>query len=499
MWFTRKSKVLASCIILGAASAAALFAWPPKAKVVQSNAADLVVVNGNIRTLDAKQPRAEALAVNGGRISAIGSNDEIRKHIGPATEVIDAKGRLVLPGFNDSHVHFTAIGNQFSHLDLREVRTREQIIQRVKEYVEIVPRGRWIIGAGIPEDVQFENTAVLDAVSPATPVLLYYSIPKRAAVNAAALKAGRLNNEKAVVADDEMTWVRSAVPRDHATNWAEIAETASNLAASLGVTTVQDVHSDDLAELMNSLDRQGKLKTRIYDCIGIEKYREAIARGLKAGSGNSMVRGGCVKGMTEGAEDEIEELTPIVTAADKAGIQVALHAIGGRSVSGALTIFENAAKANGIGDRRFRVEHAARLRNADIPRFARGVFIASMQPFLFYGGPEYGDDYAAMSAAGVKLAFGSDASMIDLNPMLGIHAAVNSGRRSVSVEEAVRAYTVGSAYAEFAENEKGTLAVGKLADLAIHSDDIFTIDRVRIKDVRTLLTVVNGRVVFRAG
>lgn len=499
MWFTRKSKVLASCIILGAASAAALFAWPPKAKVVQSNAADLVVVNGNIRTLDAKQPRAEALAVNGGRISAIGSNDEIRKHIGPATEVIDAKGRLVLPGFNDSHVHFTAIGNQFSHLDLREVRTREQIIQRVKEYVEIVPRGRWIIGAGIPEDVQFENTAVLDAVSPANPVLLYYSIPKRAAVNAAALKAARLNNEKAVVADDEMTWVRSAVPRDHATNWAEIAETASNLAASLGVTTVQDVHSDDLAELMNSLDRQGKLKTRIYDCIGIEKYRDAIERGLKAGSGNAMVRGGCVKGMTEGAEDEIEELTPIVTAADKAGIQVALHAIGGRSVSGALTIFENAAKANGIGDRRFRVEHAARLRNADIPRFARGVFIASMQPFLFYGGPEYGDDYAAMSAAGVKLAFGSDASMIDLNPMLGIHAAVNSGRRSVSVEEAVRAYTVGSAYAEFAENEKGTLAVGKLADLAIHSDDIFTIDRVRIKDVRTLLTVVNGRVVFRAG
>lgn len=498
MWFTRKSKVLTACIILGAASAAALFVFLPSDALARQKPASLIIVNANIRTLDAKQPRAEALAVSGGRIIAVGTGDEVRKLAGADTEVIDAKGRLVLPGFNDSHVHFTAVGNQFSHLDLRQTRSREQILERVREYVAILPRGRWIIGAGITENIQFEDTGLLDAASPDNPVLLYYSIPKRAAVNALALKAARLNNEKAVVADDEMTWVRNAAPRDHATNWAEIAETASNLAATLGVTTVQDVHSDDLAELMNALDRQGKLKTRIYDCIGIEKYRDAIDRGMKAGDGNSMVRGGCIKGMTEGDTDDIDELTPIVIAADKAGIQVALHAIGGRSVAGALTIFENAAKANGPRDRRFRVEHAARFRNADIPRFARGNFIASMQPFLFYGGPEYGDDYSAMSAAGVRFAFGSDASMIDLNPMLGIHAAVNSGGRSISVEEAVRAYTVGSSYAEFAENAKGTLAEGRLADLVMLSEDIFTIDRGRIRDVRIVLTVVNGRVVFQS-
>jgi predicted amidohydrolase YtcJ len=448
--------------------------------------------------MDAKQPRAEALAAADGRVIAVGGNDEIRRLIDAKTEVIDAKGRLVLPGFNDSHVHFTAIGNQFSHLDLKQVRSKDQIVERIRDYVALLPRGRWLIGAGIPEDLRLENTELLDAASPANPVLLYYSIPKRAVVNSLAMKAARLNPEKAVAAGDEMTWLRNAVPRDHAMNWAEIAETASNLAASLGVTTVQDVHSDDLADLMNTLHRQGKLKTRIYDCIGIEKYREAIDRGLKSGGGNAMVRGGCIKGITEGTEDEIAELTPVVTAADKAGIQVALHAIGGRAVAGALTIFENAARANGPRDRRFRVEHAARFRQSDISRFARGNFIASMQPFLFYGGPEFGDDYSAMSALGVKLAFGSDASMIDLNPMLGIHAAVNSGRRSISVEEAVRAYTVGSAYAEFAEHEKGTLAVGKLADLVMLSEDIFTVDRAGIKDVRVLLTVVDGRVVFRA-
>lgn len=485
-------------MIFGAASAAALFALPPHISPNPQKTASLVIVNANIRTLDSKQPRGEALAAADGRIVAVGTNEEMRKLINAGTEVIDAEGRLVLPGFNDSHVHFTAIGNQFSHLDLRQVRSHEQIITRIREYVAILPRGRWIIGAGIPEDLKFENTDLLDAASPANPVLLYYSIPKRAAVNALALKAARLNKEKAIVEGNEMTWVRNAVPRDHATNWPEIAETASNLAASLGVTTVQDVHSDDLSDLMNTLDRQGKLKTRVYDCIGIEKYREAIARGLRAGSGNSMVRGGCMKGMTEGNDDEIEELTPIVTAADKAGIQVALHAIGGRSVAGALTIFENASKANGTHDRRFRVEHTARFRQGDIPRFVRGSFIASMQPFLFYGGSGFGDDYAAMSAAGVRLAFGSDASMIDLNPMLGIHAAVNSGSRSISIEEAVRAYTIGSAYAEFAENEKGTLVAGKVADLVMLSADIFTIERTRIKDVRAVMTVTNGNVVFRS-
>jgi predicted amidohydrolase YtcJ len=484
--------------MFGAATAAALFAFHSDPARGRPRSASLVILNANIRTLDAKMPRAEALAVADDRIIAVGGADEIRKLIDGKTEVIDAKGRLVLPGFNDSHVHFTAIGNQFSHLDLRQATSKEQIAERIRNYVALLPRGRWVIGAGIPEDLRFENTELLDAASPANPVLLYYSIPKRAAVNSLALKAARLSTEKAIVSGDEMTWIRNAVPHDHAMNWAEIAETASNLAASLGVTTVQDVHSDDLAEILNSLNKLGKLKTRVYDCIGIEKYRDAIARGLKAGDGNSMVRGGCIKGMTEGTEDEIAELTPVVIAADKAGIQVALHAIGGRAVAGALTIFENAARANGPRDRRFRVEHAARFRQSDISRFARGNFIASMQPFLFYGGPEFGDDYAAMSAAGVKLAFGSDASMIDLNPMLGIHAAVNSGRRSISVEDAVRAYTIGSAYAEFAENEKGTLSPGKLADIVILSEDIFALDRSRIRDTKAILTVVSGRIVYSA-
>lgn len=496
--FSKESSYPAICItaISGAAMAAALFAFFQDGGLARRKTASLVILNANIRTMDVKQPRAEALAAADGRIIAIGGNDEIRSLIDAGSKVIDAKGRLVLPGFNDSHVHFTAIGNQFSHLNLRDTRSKDQIVERVKRHAAILPAGRWIIGAGVPEDLLFESTETLDAASPSHPVLLYYSIPKRAAVNSLALKAARLRPEKAVVTGDEMAWVRNMVPRDHETNWAEIAETASNLAASLGVTSVQDVHSDDLAEILGSLEKQGRLKTRVYDCIGIEKYRDAIASGLKAGSGNSMVRRGCLKGMTEGTADDIEELTPIVTAADKAGIQVALHAIGGRAVSGALTIFENAARANGPRDRRFRVEHAARFRSVDIPRFVRGNFIASMQPFLFYGGVEFGDDHAAMSAAGVKLAFGSDASMIDLDPLLGIHAAVNSGRRSLAVEEAVRAYTAGSAYAEFAENEKGTLSPGKFADLIMLSEDIFSSDRSRIREAKVILTIVNGKIVY---
>ncbi len=458
--------------------------------------ADLILINANIRTMDQRAPKAEALAVTNGRITAVGKAVDIRKLANDKTRIIDARGKLVLPGFNDAHVHFTGIGNQFSHLDARHARKRQEVLDRIAFYAGVLPKGRWILGAGLTlSSNDLPTISQIDAVSPDNPVLIYFAGYKSALVNAAALKLAKIPGREPVVSNELVVRIRGQVPFDHERNWPEIAETASNYAASLGVTSVQDVHSDDLFAILNTLAENGKLKTRVYECIGIRDRQKAISAGLRAATGNAFVRGGCVKGFTHGEDDELAELTETITESDKAGLQAMVHAIGRSSNSTTITAFEKAIASNGRRDRRFRVEHAARMRSSDISRLSRSGIIASMQPHLFGAGS---DDLRAIFDSGVTLAFGSDASITDLNPLFGIHAAVNSGRRSLTVNEAVRAYTLGSAYAEFQENQKGSLAVGKLADLIVLSDDIFSIGTNKIKDARVLLTVVDGKVVFEA-
>lgn len=473
-------------------------------------AAELVLVNAKIVTIDRKQPRAEAMAVRDGKIVALGSNSQVRRLAGPNTRAIDAGGRLVLPGFNDSHVHFTAIGNQFSHLDLRGFRSVEEIAAEIARYDRLLPRGRWIIGSGLgpdgigsPDSLSLET---LDKVSRDRPLIIY-SEGKSAIANSAALKLASItaktkNPSDGIIVRDGTgrptgvftgnagALIRRHIPAEHSRNWAEIAETASNYAASLGITSVQDVHSDDLTETLRHLDRSGRLKTRVYECLGIDAWQKASRSHI------GLVGTGCVKGTAFGIEEEIGELKQKVLLADKAGLHIAIHAIGSRSIRNAIDAFEEAAKTNPRRDRRHRIEHAARADPADRPRIAASKLIASMQPHLFYSGPEYGDDYRSIFDAGVTIALGSDASMTDFDPLLGISAAVNSGSRSLTVEQAVTAYTMNSAFAEFQEHTKGSLTPGKAADFVILSKDIFTIDPRQIPSAKVLLTAVDGKVVY---
>lgn len=460
--------------------------------------ADLILINANIRTLDERVPRAEALAVRDGRIIAVGKTNDIRKLAGDKTRVVVGGGKLVIPGFNDAHVHLTGIGNKFSHLDLRDARDSREVVDRITFFSSILPKGRWILGGGLnlaPQHLgqNLPTLEQLDAVSGNNPLLIYFAGHKSALVNSVALKLAKITTTDSVISGATGVRVRQQVPLDHERNWPEVVETASNYAALLGVTSVQDVHSDDLAELLNTLVELGRLKTRVYDCVGIQHRQKAIAAGLKSAMGNAFVRGGCVKGLAEGTSDEIDELRTSILESDRAGLQVMIHAIGTRSNANVLDAFEKVIDKNGRRDRRFRIEHAARMKASDIARLSRFGIIASMQPHLFGAGS---DDFRALIDSGMMLAFGSDASITDFNPLLGIHAAVNSGSRSLTVEEAVRAYTLGSAYAEFQETKKGTLVVGKLADFVVLSDDIFSIDSVKIKETKAIVTVVNGTVVF---
>lgn len=490
----------------------------------QMEKADLVILNANVRTIDEKMPRAEAVAVGKNKIAAVGTNDEIRQLIGEQTKTIDAGGRLVLPGFNDSHVHFIDIGNKFTSISLRGVKTPQEFVEKLNFYARFLPKGSWILGGGWNTEkwspAEFPSKQLIDAVTPDNPVFIYNSDASEAFANSAALKIANLNEAKPDAKDDFivrdadgkptgilkgaainlMKFYTPKSPPDKAT----LAEIAGNYAASLGITSVQDMSMYEYhVDIYQKFAEEGKLKTRIYDCLALPKWRDLADAGVQHASGDGMVRNGCVKEFYEGNPANLAKLYEEISKADKANLQVMIHAIGSDANRQVLTIFERVARENGKKDRRFRMEHAYGVRPLDVKRFANSKIIASMQPYLFFGGSY---NFRSFLGDGTKLAFGSDAPIGEFNPLLGIYAAVGSPENStninsaqpLSVEEAVRLYTAGAAYAEFQESVKGTISVGKYADMIILSDDIFTINAEEIPKAKVLITILDGKTVYEA-
>lgn len=451
--------------------------------------------------MDDSQPLAEAVAISGDKIVSVGSSKELTGFALPSTRVIDAGGRLVLPGFNDAHVHFIGVGNWFSHLDAKNISTTEALIEKIDRFSRFLPRGRWIIGSGLQLgrwNGDLPSRAALDTASPRQPLLIYSASTDSAIVNSAALRAAGLDAFETTIGPAQIKLIARSIPLGHGSNWADIAEAASNYAASLGVTSVQDVHSDDLFATYQAMAKAGRLKTRIYECVGMSGWKRNPSIAPLAGTGDAMVRGGCVKGMSDGSREEIGELGSDIARVDRAGHQVMIHAIGRQATENTVNAFAFAIRKNGKRDSRFRIEHAHNIGRPEIARLRSLGIIASMQPALFYDANDSGDDYRFIFRSRADVAFGSDASMIDIDPLMGIHAAVNSGEYSVSVETAVRAYTLGSAYAEFQEKQKGSIAVGKLADLVILSRDIFSIPRTEIKNAKVETTILGGKIIYSA-
>jgi predicted amidohydrolase YtcJ len=300
----------------------------------------------------------------------------------------------------------------------------------------------------------------------------------------------------------------------------------------------------DVGVYQTLLDR-GELKTRIYAVSPLPSWDRLAQTGVRAHFGSEMLRVGGLKGFADGSlgsttalfyapyvDDSTtsgiagDEMYPEgamlkrVQEADRAGLQVMIHAIGDRANDMILSIYEQVARENGKRDRRFRIEHAQHLRAQDIARFGRAGVIASMQPYHAIDDGRWAEKrigkerakttyaFRSLIDAGATLAFGTDWTVAPLNPLLTIYAAVTrrtlDGKnpngwvpeQKISVEETVRAYTVGSAYAEFQEDVKGAISVGKLADLVLLSCDIFTIDPTQIENVKVVMTMVDGRVVY---
>ncbi len=385
-----------------------------------------------------------------------------------------------------------------------------------------MPAGQWIVGGGWNNDDWTPNTLptkdLIDSAAPEHPVFLYREGAKTALVNSPAMKLARLDNAAKDVAGGEimrdaagnptgilkdaaMNLVKRFVPTDLTGAKSAVLETASNYAAAFGVTSVQDMSVDDNTEIYRELVRRGKLKTRVYDCAALSDWQKLAQNNIKKASGDAIIRRGCLKGTADGEADSTARLFDEISAADRAGLQVMVHAIGSRSNEQILSVFERVIKTNGKKDRRFRIEHAHGFRAQDIRRFGNSEIIASLQPFLFSDGAGKSlDPLQDLLTYKTTLAFGSDSSIIRVNPLSGIAAAAGASnpKQKISVEEAVRFYTAGSAFAEFQENEKGIIAVGKLADFVILSENIFTINPDKISQTRVLTTIVDGQIVFQS-
>jgi predicted amidohydrolase YtcJ len=528
---------------------------------------DLVVVNATVRTMDTNQPVVEALAIKGGRIVAVGSSSEMSALAAGAARVIDARGRLVLPGFNDSHVHFIASGEQLSGVDLRAATSTSEFTERIRLFADKLPKGRWITGGDWDHErwpgAPLPTREMIDSVTPDTPVFVSRLDGHMALANSLALKLGgvtkdtpdppgglivrdpRTGEPAGVLKDAAMGLVSRKIPPASRAQKLDAARAATAHAARLGVTSVQDMSAGADVGVLQELAERGELKTRIYAVTALPSWERLANTGMRAAFGNELLRVGGLKGFADGSlgsstawffepyvnapenfglagDEMLPEGTMLdrVRRADRAGLQVMIHAIGNRANDAVLTIFEKVARDNGARDRRFRIEHAQHLRLADVPRFARAQVIASMQPYHVaddgrwaekrIAGERLKGTYAfrALLDAGVVLAFGSDWNVAPLDPMQGLMAAVTrrtlDGKhpdgwipeQKLTVNEAVRAYTLGSAYAEFQERTKGTLAPGMLADFVMLDRDIFKLGPGEIGQARVVLTVMDGKVVY---
>ena len=530
-------------------------------------AADLIITNAKVWAGDDSHPKAQAVAVLGDRIVSVGSNADVLLWRGPQTKLIDAQGKLLVPGFNDAHVHFTDGGRQLDNVQLNDATSSEEFVRRIAEQARKTPKGEWILGGDWDETKwtppNLPTREMIDSVTPDNPVLLSRYDGHSALANSQALRLAGITsqtpdppggtivrdaqgNPTGDLKDAATDPAYNAVPPPTHEQRMNAAKRALEHAASLGVTSVQHMNPDyaDIA-VYSELLQNGELTTRIYAAPLITDVDDQVKIGIRHAFGGPYLRIGAVKAYADGSlgsrtayffepfSDEPgnrgllgAEMQPLslmrdrMTRADAAGLQICTHAIGDQAISIILDLYTDVVKAHHGAERRFRIEHAQHMAEKDFARFAQLDVIASVQPYHAiddgrWAEARIGHDRASRTYAfrtflnhGVHLAFGTDWDVAPLNPMLGIYAAVTRAtldsknpngwfpEQKLSVEESVRAYTMGSAYAEFQENEKGSIAPGKLADMVLLSDDIFSIDPVKIRDVKVLKTIVGGKVIW---
>jgi predicted amidohydrolase YtcJ len=478
----RKSLFVLACALI----AVACSRQPPAPAAKPGTVA---IVNAKIWTGDAAQPWAQALVIDGATLALVGTDEDARKV--NAAQVVDAGGRLIVPGFTDAHVHFLQGGSSLASVQLRDARTREEFVARIEAFAATVPAGTWITGGNWDHSLwggELPTREWIDAVTPDHPVWINRLDGHMSLANSVTLKlagitratkdvAGgaivrdRKGEPTGVLKDNAMAPADAAMPEPSAEMQDRALQAAMKYVNEQGVTTVHDMGTFADLEVFARAAKANGLTTRIYAVTPLdqwEKLRDAVAAktyGGPDGRGDEWLRVGGLKGFMDGslgshtaAFDEPftdapkdrgllvnppEKMYEWICGADQAGLQVMVHAIGDRAIGMLLDTFERVGKENGARDRRFRVEHAQHLRERDIPRFAQLDLTASMQPYHAiddgrwaeqFIGKRIATTYAFRSLldAKARLAFGSDWFVAPATPLEGIYGAVT--RRTIDDE-----------------------------------------------------------------
>jgi predicted amidohydrolase YtcJ len=528
-----------------------------------SSRVTMAVVNARVWTGDTARPWADAIAVSGETIAAVGSSAEIQKMAGGA-KIIDAHGAMLVPGFIDAHVHFLDGGFALSSVQLRDAKTPAEFVRRIKAYAATLPKGAWVLGGDWDHTLwggELPRRDWIDSVTPDHPVWVSRLDGHMGVANTAALRAAGITratpdvdggtivrdangDPTGVFKDNAMGLVGKAIPDDPPEVEDRELDAAMAYVAEQGVTSVDHMGTwNDLA-VFERARKAGRMRTRISAAVPLatwERLRDTIAA---RGRGDDWLHIGGLKGFVDGSlgshtaamlqpftdapkdtgllVNTPQDLYTWTSGADKAGLQVICHAIGDRAIRLQLDIYQRVEQEDGPRDRRFRIEHAQHLAPSDIPRFAKLGVIASMQPYhaiddgrwaeAVIGHERAKTTYAFRSLldAGARLAFGSDWDVAPPTPIMGIYAAVtrrtldgkNPGgwipEQKITVQEALKAYTIDAAYASFDEKRKGSLVKGKLADFVIIDHDLTKMPPEQIRDAKVMMTVVGGRVVYTA-
>ncbi len=531
----------------------------------QHKVADVVFTNGKIWTVNQETPTAEAVAVSGGRIIAVGSSGEVKKHIGSGTQVIDLQGKRMLPGLIDNHTHFMSGGFQLQSVDLRTSKNEGEFARLIKERADRYP-SRWITGGDWDHDnwpgSNLPTKELIDKHTLTTPVFVNRYDGHMALANSYVLKlAGitgqtpdppggtivkdpRTGEPTGVLKDEAMGLVYRHIPDASEQEMIEAARLALAEARRFGLTSIQDISSGADLRVYQILKAKGELTARFYSRLPLYQWQNLANTGVKVPFGDEWIRIGSLKSFMDGSLGSSTALffepftsdpgtrglaMDIVSdgrfeewaiGADKAGLQLSIHAIGDSANSLLLDVFAKAIKENPVWDRRFRIEHAQHIHPKDFKRFAQLGVIASVQPYHAIDDGRWAEKrigyerckttyaFRTFLDSGVKMCFGSDWTVAPLNPLLGIYAAVTRRtidgatpqgwfpEQKISVKDAIEAYTINNAYAAFEENEKGSITVGKLADFVVLEEDILSIDPVKIEKVEVAMTILGGKVVY---
>lgn len=519
---------------------------------------DMLVTNAQIYTVNDQQPTAEAVAIRKGQFVAVGSTQELTRQY-KAKKQWDAQGKSIFPGLYDPHAHFVGLGQMLSQCDLVGSNSYEEVISRLQTFAQNNPGNDWLIGRGWDQNdwptSGFPTKEALDRAFPNRPVALTRIDGHAMLVNSKALQLARIsasskmdggevlvqNGEPTgVLIDNAMILVRRVIPKPTEEEQRAMILAAEKACFEVGLTTVSDagLNRDDI-ELLEKMHREGSLKIRDYVMVslgignldyylkrGIIKTDRLNVRSIKLYADGALgSRGACLLEPYADAPDQTgflllspDELRRSLTQIYNSDYQANTHCIGDSANRITLSIYQDLLK--GPNNRRWRIEHAQIVHPQDMPVFGRLQVIPSIQAThatsdMYWAGKRLGPErekhgYAFQSLLQQNglLANGSDFPVEHINPLYGFHAAVARQddaqfpaggyqiENALTRDQALKAMTLWSAFANFEEKERGSIEIGKMADFVILDQDIMQIPLENIRKTKVLTTVVGGEIVF---